>query len=69
MRPSDVPVTDSRIARGLAWLKSEQRQRGRWRMHSLYRGNYDYITYIATVQALKAWELCGELTTKLTSQP
>jgi hypothetical protein len=32
-------------------------------MHSLYRGNYHYITYIATAQAVKAFELCGELTT------
>ena len=31
-------------------------------MHSLYRGNYYYITYIATVQAMKAFDLCGELT-------
>jgi hypothetical protein len=30
-------------------------------MHSLYRGNYHYITYIATCQALKALALCGEL--------
>jgi squalene-hopene/tetraprenyl-beta-curcumene cyclase len=61
MRQSDIPATDSRIARGLAWLKREQRQSGRWWMHSLYRGNYHYITYIATAQALKAFDLCGEL--------
>jgi squalene-hopene/tetraprenyl-beta-curcumene cyclase len=30
-------------------------------MHSLYRGNYHYITYIATVEAMKALDLCGEL--------
>ena len=30
-------------------------------MHSLYRGNYHYSTYIATMQALKALALCGEL--------
>jgi squalene-hopene/tetraprenyl-beta-curcumene cyclase len=67
MRQSDVPATDPRIARGLEWLKSQQRQSGRWWMHSLYRGNYHYITYIATVEALKAFELCGELTAELTS--
>jgi squalene-hopene/tetraprenyl-beta-curcumene cyclase len=67
MRQSDIPPSDPRIARGLTWLKGEQRQSGRWWMHSLYRGNYHYITYIATAQALKAFDLCGELTVKLAS--
>ena len=61
MRQSGVPVKDERIQRGLAWLKREQRVSGRWWMQSLYRGNYSYITYIATAQALKALALCGEL--------
>ena len=61
MRQNEVPVSDERIQRGLAWLKREQRVSGRWWMHSLYRGNYHYITYIATAQALKALALCGEL--------
>lgn len=61
MRQSDIPATDPRIRRGLDWLKREQRVSGRWWMHSLYRGNYHYITYIATTQALKALALCDEL--------
>ncbi|MBI3881463.1 MAG: hypothetical protein HY301_15540 [Verrucomicrobia bacterium] len=61
LRQSNVPVSDPRIQRGLAWLKGEQRESGRWWMHSLYRGNYHYITYIATVEAMKALDLCGEL--------
>lgn len=61
MRQNNVPVSDPRIQQGLAWLKREQRESGRWWMHSLYRGNYNYITYIATVEALKAFQLCGEL--------
>lgn len=61
MRQNNVPVSDSRIQQGLTWLKQEQRQSGRWWMHSLYRGNYHYTTYIATVEALKALDLCGEL--------
>jgi squalene-hopene/tetraprenyl-beta-curcumene cyclase len=61
MRQNDIPASDPRIERGLAWLKREQRESGRWWMHSLYRGNYHYITYIATVEALKAFDLCGEL--------
>lgn len=61
MRQSGVPAADERVQRGLAWLKREQRVSGRWWMQSLYRGNYHYITYIATTQALKALALCGEL--------
>lgn len=61
MRQNGVPATDARIKKGIAWLKKEQRVSGRWWMHSLYRGNYYYITYIATAQAMKALHLCGEL--------
>lgn len=61
MRQNNVPVSDPRIQKALAWLKREQRESGRWWMHSLYRGNYHYITYIATIEAMKALDLCGEL--------
>jgi hypothetical protein len=61
LRQSKVPVADVRIQRSLAWLRREQRESGRGWMHSLYRGNYHYITYMATAQALKAFDLCGEL--------
>ena len=61
MRQSGVPASDERVQRGIAWLKKEQRVSGRWWMESLYRGNYYYITYIATVEALKALALCDEL--------
>jgi squalene-hopene/tetraprenyl-beta-curcumene cyclase len=63
MRQNGVPVSDPRIGKGLAWIKRQQRESGRWWMHSLYRGNYHYITYIATVEAMKALDLCGELST------
>jgi len=61
MRQNNIPSSDERIQRGIEWLKKEQRVSGRWWMHSLYRGNYHYITYIATVQALKALALCDEI--------
>lgn len=61
MRENGVPATDARVRRGVAWLQREQRVSGRWWMHSLYRGNYHYITYIATAQALKALALCDAL--------
>jgi squalene-hopene/tetraprenyl-beta-curcumene cyclase len=63
LRESGVPASDPRIQRGITWLKENQRETGRWWMHSLYRGNYNYITYIATAQALRALALCDELPT------
>ena len=44
-----------------ACAKENQRVSGRWWMDSLYRGNYNYITYISTAQALRALALCDEL--------
>lgn len=63
LRESGIPASDPRIQRGIAWLKENQRATGRWWMHSLYRGNYNYITYISTAQALRALALCDELPT------
>ncbi len=61
MRQNGVSAADERVRKAVAWLKREQRVSGRWWMHSLYRGNYHYTTYIATCQALKALALCEEL--------
>lgn len=61
MRQNNIHSSDERIQRAITWLKREQRVSGRWWMQSLYRGNYSYITYIATAQALKALALCDEL--------
>jgi squalene-hopene/tetraprenyl-beta-curcumene cyclase len=63
LRESGVPASDKRIQSGIAWLKESQRVSGRWWMYSLYRGNYNYITYISTAQALRALALCDELPT------
>ena len=61
LRESGVPASDERIQRGIAWLKANQRESGRWWMKSLFRDTYHYITYISTAQALRALALCGEV--------
>jgi squalene-hopene/tetraprenyl-beta-curcumene cyclase len=61
LRESGVPTSDSRIQKGVVWLKRNQRVSGRWWMKSLYKDTYHYITYISTVQALRALALCGEV--------
>ncbi len=55
-----TPLSNQQLQRGLAWLRSEQRQSGRWWMHSLYRGNYHFTTYLATAQAMRALAMGGE---------
>lgn len=64
LREAGVPATDDQIQEGIAWLKSNQRQSGRWWVESLtYPGDNrrHFTTYIATAQALRALNLCGEL--------
>jgi squalene-hopene/tetraprenyl-beta-curcumene cyclase len=60
-RESGVPASDPRIQKAVQWLKTEQRASGRWWMHSLYRGNYHFSTYIATSKAMHALALCDQL--------
>lgn len=61
LRESGTPSSDPRIQRGVEWLKSQQRESGRWWMHSLYRGNYHFSTYIATSKAMQALALCDQI--------
>jgi squalene-hopene/tetraprenyl-beta-curcumene cyclase len=61
LRESGVSAKDARIQKGIAWLKSELRVTGRWWMHSLYRGNYHFSTYIATAKAMQALAMCDEI--------
>ncbi len=72
LRESGIPAADKQIQRGIAWLKSNQRQSGRWWLESLTfpaRKPGDtpgdkrrhFTTYISTAQALRALDLCGEL--------
>ncbi|MFO0941100.1 MAG: hypothetical protein U0930_10060, partial [Pirellulales bacterium] len=61
LRESGIPASDERIQKAIRWLKGEQRVSGRWWMHSLYRGNYHFSTYIATSKAMHALALCDEL--------
>jgi len=64
LRESDIPANDKQIQSGIAWLKTNQRQSGRWWMKSLsFNGTNrkNYTTYISTAQALRALALCGEI--------
>jgi len=61
LRGENVPASDPRIQKAIAWLKREQRVSGRWWMRTMFRETYSYITYIATAKSLTALAACGEL--------
>ena len=49
-----VKADDPRIQRGVQWLKSNQRESGRWFTRSLYKDNKHYLTHAGTAFALMA---------------
>jgi squalene-hopene/tetraprenyl-beta-curcumene cyclase len=71
LREAGVPAADEQVRQGIAWLKRNQRQSGRWWMESLTfpgENRRHFTTYIATAQALRALNLCGELEPAVASQ-
>ena len=61
LRESGVSVEDTRIQRGVKWLKENQRESGRWWTRSLNTDTYHFITYSGTAFPLLALGLCGEI--------
>lgn len=61
LRQAGVSATDQTISNGLKWLKSHQRESGRWFTRSLSNDKVHYITNAGTAYAVMALEACGEL--------
>jgi squalene-hopene/tetraprenyl-beta-curcumene cyclase len=59
LRQANVPADDARITKGIAWLKSHQRESGRWFTRSLHKDNKHFITHAGTAFALMALAECG----------
>jgi squalene-hopene/tetraprenyl-beta-curcumene cyclase len=60
LRKAGVPVSDPAIARGIAWLKANQRASGRWFTRSLNKDNEHFISHAGTAYSVMALALCGE---------
>lgn len=60
LRKAGVPVQDSGIQKGVAWLKSHQRASGRWFTRSLNKDNEHYISHAGSAFAVMALATCGE---------
>ncbi len=61
LREAGVRADDPHIRRGIAWLKSNQRESGRWWTRSLNNDQFGFITYSGTCYPLLALHACGEI--------
>ena len=59
-RLSGLPSSDARIAKGIQWIKTHQRESGRWFTRSLLKDSRHFLTHAGTAFALLALSECGE---------
>ncbi|MDA0833933.1 MAG: squalene--hopene cyclase [Planctomycetota bacterium] len=63
LRTAGVPADDARLAKGIVWLKSNQRTSGRWFTRSLFKDSKHFISHCGTAFAVMAIQSCeAELT-------
>ena len=60
-RRAGLPADDPRLARGVAWLKANQRESGRWFTRSLHADSLHYISHAGTSMAVMALAACDQL--------
>ena len=54
LQQAGIPAREQPIARGIAWLKSHQRESGRWITRSLKKDNKHFISHCGTAFAVMA---------------
>ncbi|HXT58985.1 MAG TPA: prenyltransferase/squalene oxidase repeat-containing protein [Pirellulales bacterium] len=54
LRRAGLPADDARLQRGIAWLKANQRESGRWFTRSLNKDSKHFISHAGTAFALLA---------------
>ena len=59
LRRTGTPADEPQVARGLAWLKANQRESGRWYTRSLFKDNKHYLSHAGTTMAVMALSACG----------
>ena len=60
-REMGVPAGDARLQKGVAWLKSNQRESGKWFTASPTKDSKNYFTNIGCAFAVLGLQSCGEL--------
>ncbi|MBC8875099.1 MAG: terpene cyclase/mutase family protein [Planctomycetes bacterium] len=61
LRQAGIPSEDSRIQKGITWLKTHQRTSGRWFTRSMWKDSKHYITHSGTAYAILALAACDEI--------
>lgn len=60
LRKAGLPESHPAIRKGIAWLKKNQRESGRWYTRSLSRDNKHYLTNAGTAMAIMAISSCND---------
>jgi squalene-hopene/tetraprenyl-beta-curcumene cyclase len=60
LRENGVPASDERLQKAVRWLKTSQRESGRWWTRSLNTDSWHFITYSGTAYPLLALQMCNE---------
>jgi squalene-hopene/tetraprenyl-beta-curcumene cyclase len=58
LRQAGVPANDPALVKGIAWLKANQRESGRWFSRSLFRDNKHYLSHAGSAFAVMAIQAC-----------
>ena len=61
LRQAGIPASDPRLQRGVNWLKTNQRESGRWITRSLYKDNKHFISHAGSAFAIMALAECDAL--------
>ncbi len=59
LRQSGKAADDPAIVKGVAWLKTHQRESGRWYARSLFKDNKHYLSHAGTAMAIMPLRECG----------
>lgn len=59
LRQTGIPAAHPAIARAVEWLKTNQRESGRWFTRSLSQDTYHFISHAGTAYAAMALKACG----------
>lgn len=60
LRQAAIPADDPRIQMGIAWLKTHQRESGRWFTRSMWKDSQHLNSQAGTAYAVAALAMCGE---------
>jgi len=58
LRRAGIAANDAALVKGIAWLKSNQRESGRWYTRSLYRDNKHFLSNAGSAFAVMALRAC-----------